>query len=327
MNIGINGMGRIGRSFFRVLEQNGKLSLLKAVNDIMPKEHLAYLLQYDTVRGKLPSTVTITPDGINVEGHSIKVFQCNDPAQIRWKHAGVETVIESSGVFANSESMHKHISSGAERCLLTTTGPSDVPLFILGVNEDEYNNEAIFSIGSCTVNGTAPVVHSLQEYQPRSIYLNIIHSYSTRQNILDSYHPELRRSRGSADNIIPLNINLDVSLQRLFPALKNRIVSITSRVPVPCGVLADCTFQFNNPPRASDELKEKLRQKSMEAPIIMEYSTAPLVSSDVINNTHSLVIDNEFVHSMGDHTKVLVWFDNEWGFSNRIFDWIKRLSK
>lgn len=320
MNIGINGMGRIGRSFFRVLHQQKQLHMLRAINDVMPKAHLAYLINYDTVRGTLPSKVHLTDKGIEVDGHEIMVHQCSQPQDIPWHASEVHVVVEATGVFTKRSDLNKHIEVGATYCLLTTSGEADLPLFISGVNDQVYAGQKVFSIGSCTVNGTAPLLNSLQQYDPKSVMINVIHAYSSRQNILDSYHGELRRSRAAADNIIPLNINLNVSLERLFPRLQHKIDSMTSRVPIPCGVLTDLTMLLASPPKDKIQLLDSLRNAGRKE--VMEVTEEPLVSSDVINNTHSLVVDAEFVQVIDNHIKIMVWFDNEWGFSNRLYDWV-----
>lgn len=325
--IGINGMGRIGRTFFRVLYQQGRIEELAAVNDVMPKKHLIYLLQYDTVRGTLSSKITPTDNGFEIDGHEVKVFQKEDPSQIPWKATRADVVVESTGVFSTAEELEKHIEAGAKHCILTTTGGEKVPLYIAGVNEEKYNQEAVFSIGSCTVNGSAPLIKMMSHFKPSSIYLNVIHAYSARQNILDSYYPEIRRSRASASNIIPLNINLDMSLMRLFPALKGGIKSITSRVPIPCGVLTDMTLTLDNPPASAEELMNELRKQiTGNLQEIASITNEPVVSSDVLHNTHSLIIDEEFSHIMGNHAKLMVWFDNEWGFSNRLLSWVDKVA-
>ncbi len=325
--IGINGMGRIGRTFFRVLHQQGRISELVAVNDIMPKKHLIYLLQYDTVRGTLTSKISATEAGFTIDGHEVKVFQQAQPQDIPWGESGVRTVVEATGVFNTREELQLHIKAGAKKCILTTTGGEKVPLYITGVNENEYADEATFSIGSCTVNGTAPLVKMLEAFKPNSIYLNVIHAYSARQNILDSYYPEIRRSRASASNIIPLNINLDKSLMRLFPDLKGGIKSITSRVPIPCGVLTDFTLTLGNPPTDAVGLMDHLRSQIADGlQHIGAITNEPVVSSDVLHNSHSFVIDEEFSHIMGNHAKLMVWFDNEWGFSNRLLGWVDKIA-
>jgi len=325
--IGINGMGRIGRTFFRVLFQEGRVKELAAVNDIMPKKHLIYLLQYDTVRGTLTSKIEPTADGFSIDGHEVVLYQKESPEEIPWAVSGAKTIVESTGVFSTQEDLKKHLKAGAEKCILTTTGGEHVPLYIAGVNDQAYSNEAIFSIGSCTVNGSAPLINMLDKFKPVSIYLNVIHAYSARQNILDSYYPEIRRSRASASNIIPLNINLDLSLMRLFPHLEGCIKSITSRVPIPCGVLTDMTVTLDKPPASAAELMAHLKQQisgDMEA--IAAITNEPVVSSDVLHNTHSFIIDEEFSHIMGNHAKLMVWFDNEWGFSNRLLKWVERMN-
>lgn len=318
-------MGRIGRTFFRVLYKAGMIDQLKAVNDIMPKRHLAYLLQYDTVRGHLPVRVEESENGIKIGDHEIKYYQYEQPADIPWEKSGVEIVVESTGNFTDRKSLEGHIKAGAKHALLTTTGDEEIPLYIKGVNDAQWKGEEVFSIGSCTVNGTAPLIKLLAPFKPKSIYLNVIHAYSARQNILDSYYPEIRRSRASADNIIPLNINLDQSLQRLYPDLKGKIKSITSRVPVPCGVLTDMTATFEKPPKTSDELMTYLKENCLEG--IMDITYDPIVSSDILHNSRSLVIDGEFSHLMDNHGKLMVWFDNEWGFSNRVLDWVKKINE
>ncbi len=325
--IGINGMGRIGRTFFRVLHQQGRINELTAVNDVMPKKHLIYLLQYDTVRGTLTSKIEPTNNGFTIDGHEVRVFEKEKPQEIPWGICGVDIVVESTGIFSTQDELTNHIQAGAKKCILTTTGGPKVPLYIAGVNELEYAGEDVFSIGSCTVNGTAPLIKMLDHFKPGSIYLNVIHAYSARQNILDSYYPEIRRSRASASNIIPLNINLDISLMRLFPDLKGGIKSITSRVPIPCGVLTDMTLTLKEPPGSATELMNHLREQiSGDKESIASITNEPVVSSDVLHNTHSFIIDEEFSYIMGNHAKLMVWFDNEWGFSNRLAEWVSRLS-
>ena len=176
-------MGRIGRSFFRVLHQRKQLHLLKAINDVMPKAHLAYLINYDSVRGALASKVQETSRGIKLDGHEIIVYQCSRPQDIPWSHSGVEVVVEATGVFTKGSDLNKHLEAGANYCILTTSGGSDIPLFISGVNDQAYAGQKVFSIGSCTVNGTAPLLNFLQPYKPQSVYVNVIHAYSSRQNI------------------------------------------------------------------------------------------------------------------------------------------------
>lgn len=315
-------MGRIGRTFFRVLYQSNRLHALRAVNDVMPRQHLIYLLQYDSVRGNFPVRIEETKTGIRIDGHEIAVFQQASPADIPWKSAGIKTVVDATGVFLDYPSLSGHLTAGAANVVLTTTGTRDIPLFVTGVNHTQWQQEPIISIGSCTVNGTAPLLAQLQVFGVQSVYLNMIHAYSSRQNILDSYYPEIRRSRGAANNIIPLSINLGTSLQRLFPDLQDRIHAMTSRVPVPVGVLADMTCVLSTPPADTQELRSWIKNKSTP---VMGYTHDPLVSTDIINNPHSLVVDHEFVHLMGNHARLMTWFDNEWGFSNRIAEWVERL--
>ncbi|MDX1629981.1 MAG: glyceraldehyde 3-phosphate dehydrogenase NAD-binding domain-containing protein, partial [Fulvivirga sp.] len=254
--IGINGMGRIGRNFFRVLLSENRLEDLTAINDVMPKKHLVYLLQYDTVRGRLPAQIVLTDDGIAINDHEIYVFHQKEPKNIPWAAARVKIAVEATGAFTEKAALRGHIAGGATYCILTTTGSEDIPLYVMGVNQEDFDGQnKIFSVGSCTVNGSAPLLKVLSIYHPSTVYLNEIHAYSARQQILDSFYPEIRRCRASADNIIPLNINLDLSLMRLFPQLKSKIKSITSRVPVPCGVLSDMTVVFEQPPANDLEMK------------------------------------------------------------------------
>jgi glyceraldehyde 3-phosphate dehydrogenase len=327
MRIAINGMGRIGRTFFRVLYERGNLHKLVAVNDIMPREHLMYLLQYDSVRGNFPVRITECPEGIRVGDQVIHVFQESQTARIPWASAGADVVVESTGAFTDRRSLEGHLQAGAKVAILTTTGTPDIPLYVLGVNEASWHHDSVFSIGSCTVNGTAPIIKMLSGYSPASIYLNMIHAYSSRQNILDSYYPEIRRSRAASDNIIPLTINLGASLQRLFPALKDSIHAITTRVPVPCGVLADVSCVLKNPPASVTDWKLHWEKAAAQMPGIMAVTTDPIVSTDILNNRHSLVIDQEFTHVMHEQARVMAWFDNEWGFSNRILDWIGKVEQ
>jgi len=322
--IGINGMGRIGRTFFRVLLAKGEIDRLAAINDTMPKKHLIYLLKYDTVRGEIKGDISATAEGLRINNHEIKVFNYDHPKDIPWSESNVKIAVEATGSFTDINSLKSHLDSGASYSIVTTTGGENVPLFISGVNDEDYQNESAFSIGSCTVNGSAPILKMLEIYEPSSVYLNVIHAYSARQNILDSYYPEIRRSRASADNIIPLNINLDLSLERLYPSLQGKIKSITSRVPVPCGVLSDMTIRLKNPPKNNADFLNQLKESASKLVGLVNITDDPIVSSDVINNSHSATIDSEFAHIMDDHAKLLVWFDNEWGFSNRLYEWVRK---
>ncbi len=322
MRIAINGMGRIGRLLCRRLAGLEGIELV-AVNDLMEKDNLAYLIRYDSVYGALPEPI-VSGDGVLIlSGRSIAVFREPDPSCLPWGRLGVDIVLECTGQFSHRAGAEKHLAAGARKVLLSSTGSPDIPLMIYGFNQHLLKpGTDIISPGGCMTNCTTHLLYILQSIGIESAHCNILHSYTSRQELVDAPHKQFRRGRAAAESIIPVEIDLPVSLERLFPNLKDRIAAVSTRVPVANGALADMTVRLKAPATASaiNSLFRKAAENDYKG--ILAYSEDPLVSLDIKGNTHSCIIDSALTSSLGDHVKVLAWFDNEYGYTSRIVDWL-----
>jgi glyceraldehyde 3-phosphate dehydrogenase len=321
----INGMGRIGRTLFRVLHQKGMLANVVAVNDIMPRENLIYLLTYDSVRGIFPKEIRPTQNGFSVEGHEIIYLQQSNIAQLKWQAYSAKIVVEATGLFTNSSEVKQHLSAGAEKVLLTTYS-KDILTTILGVHSNEKTN-SIVSPGDCTINCIAPLIHSIEKkYGIQSVHANVIQGYTTRQELLDAPYKGLRRGRAAAHSIIPFEVNIRPVLETIFPHLNGSIETMSTRVPVPCGALADLSLTLKSDADAKSINRLFQEASEQELKNIASITFDPIVSADVLGNPHSSVIDGALTKvSNGTHAKLLAWFDNEWGYSNRLVDWLEKM--
>lgn len=321
MKIAINGMGRIGRLLFRrLLEQPGME--LVAVNDIMPAENLAYLLKYDSLFGPLRLPLDLHHHMLTAGNHQVRVFQSADPASLPWGQLGVDIVLECSGRFTTREKASLHLQAGANKVLLSTTGTPDIPLLIYGFNQHLLDAAVdIVSPGGCMTNCSTHILYLLQSIGIESAHFNILHSYTSRQELVDTAHPQFRRGRAAAESIIPVEIDLVQSLERLFP-LKGKLAALSIRVPVTNGALADITLQM-----AQDISSEQVNHLFRTAAAnsyrgILEFTNDQLVSADIKGNTHSVIIDGSLTSVVGRQVKLIAWFDNEYGYTSRILDWL-----
>lgn len=321
MKIAINGMGRIGRLLFRrLLEQPGME--LVAVNDIMPAENLAYLLKYDSLFGPLRLPLDLHHHTLTAGNHQVRVFQSVDPASLPWGQLGVDIVLECSGRFTTREKASLHLQAGANKVLLSTTGTPDIPLLIYGFNQHLLDAAVdIVSPGGCMTNCSTHILYLLQSIGIESAHFNILHSYTSRQELVDTAHPQFRRGRAAAESIIPVEIDLVQSLERLFP-LKGKLAALSIRVPVTNGALADITLQM-----AQDISSEQVNHLFRTAAAnsyrgILEFTNDQLVSADIKGNTHSVIIDGSLTSVVGRQVKLIAWFDNEYGYTSRILDWL-----
>jgi glyceraldehyde 3-phosphate dehydrogenase len=326
--LAINGMGRIGRTLFRVLHQKNAIQNLVAVNDVMPKENLIYLLKYDSIRGPLPTEINSTENGFSIEGHEIYYYQQSNIAQLPWKEHSIDTVVEATGLFTHSSEAALHISSGAKRVLLSTYS-KDVPSTIWGVNHHPITQDTtIISPGDCTVNCVAPLINVVQKnWGIHSLHVNVIQGYTTRQELLDAPYKGLRRGRAAGHSIIPFEINSKPVLETIFPFLQGKVESTSTRVPIPCGALADISFflQKNTDAKTINSIFEK--NAAAELKNIVSITFDPIVSADILGNPHSSVIDGSLTKvANGNHLKLMAWFDNEWGYANRLADWLTELN-
>jgi glyceraldehyde 3-phosphate dehydrogenase len=323
MKIAINGMGRIGRLLFRRLAGHPTLQLV-AVNDIMPPENLAYLVKYDSVYGTYQSPVVYEENALHTAGKKIAVLNAHHPSQLPWKELGVDVVLECSGKFSSAAGATEHLKSGAKKVLLSTTGSAEIPLMIYGFNHTSIQSGSdIVSPGGCMTNCSVPVIYILNAIGIQSIQLNILHSYTSRQELVDAPHPQFRRGRAAAESIIPVEIDLHQSLERVLPAMKNKIATVSTRVPVANGAMADFTAQLSRPATANEV--NTLFRKAAEGEFkgILGYTEEALVSLDYKGNTHSCVIDGNLTSVIGSQVKLIGWFDNEYGFTSRMIDWLE----
>jgi glyceraldehyde 3-phosphate dehydrogenase len=321
MRIAINGMGRIGRLLFRRLIHDDRFTLA-AVNDIMEAANLAYLLRYDSLYGTYPESIRLEEGCIVTGDKKVSVLRNSDPLQIDWKALGVDIVLECSGRFSSKAGAGKHLQAGAKKVLLSTTGSPDIPLMIYGFNHHRLEaGTNIISPGGCMTNCATHILYILNSIGIESAQLNILHSYTSRQELVDTAHSQYRRGRAAAESIIPVEIDLAQSLERLLP-LKDKIAAMSVRVPVTNGAMADFTIQLKE--EASREQVNQLFQKAAahEYKSIIDYTEDPLVSADIKGNTHSCVIDGTLTSVIGKQVKLICWFDNEYGYTSRMIDWL-----
>ncbi len=321
MRIAINGMGRIGRLLFRrLLDQQG--IELVAVNDVMPVDNLVYLLKYDSLYGPLNKKLVLDGSQISVETQSIQAFRAEDPSQLNWKALNIDIVLECSGRFSTRQGAEKHLKSGARKVLLSTTGSEDIPLLIYGFNQHQLDKTVdIVSPGGCMTNCSTHILYLMQSIGIESAHFNILHSYTSRQELVDTSHSQFRRGRAAAESIIPVEIDLVKSLERLFP-LKNKLAAMSIRVPVTNGALTDITLQMKE-----DITKDQINtifRKAAESDYasVLAYTEDELVSADIKGNTHSLIIDGSLTSVVGRQVKLIAWFDNEYGYTSRMIDWL-----
>ena len=323
MRIAINGMGRIGRLLFRRLIEGNEFELI-AVNDIMPIENLGYLLKYDSIYGTFSDQVKIKGHSLLINKKEIAVIQNPDPKKLPWKDLNIDVVLECSGKFSDKASASQHLKAGAKRVLLSTTGADDIPLLVYGHNQKESIDKLnILSPGGCMTNCSVHVLYILNSIGIKSAHINILHSYTSRQSLVDSSHSQLRRGRAAAESIIPVGIDLDKSLNRLLPSLKNKLNVFSTRVPVANGAMAEFTVQLKSD--SSTSYINKLFKTASENKYkgILDYTEEQLVSLDIKGNTHSCIIDGTQTSVIENHARIVAWFDNEYGFTSRMIDWLK----
>jgi glyceraldehyde 3-phosphate dehydrogenase len=324
VKIGINGFGRIGRNYFRAALAKGSELEIVAVNDLTDNKSLAHLLKYDSITGRLDATVELDGDNIVVNGKAIKVLEERDPANLPWGELGVDIVIESTGRFTKSDDARKHITAGAKKVIVSApaTG-SDVATLVLGVNEGTYDpaTHDIISNASCTTNCLAPLAKVLLDnFGIERGLMTTVHAYTADQNLQDGPHSDLRRARGAAINIIPTSTGAAKALGLVIPELVGKLDGYALRVPVPTGSITDLTVELTNPATV-EEINAAYKAASEGAlKGILSYTEDPIVSSDIVSDPHSSIFDSGLTKVIGSQVKVASWYDNEWGYSNRLVD-------
>lgn len=324
MRIAINGFGRIGRSVFRILNSKPDVDVV-AINDIFDKGALAYLLKYDTVMGRFPETLSLEGDILKTESQSVKLVAERDPSSLPWGEMGVDIVVESTGIFRTKAQLENHLSAGAKRVVLTVPAKDDIDYtVVLGVNDDGLKPEhRIVSNASCTTNCLAPMAKVLNDSFGIELgVINTIHAYTNDQRLADVPHSDWRRSRAAAENVIPTTTGAARAVGKVLPELNGKLDGIAMRVPVPDGSVVDFNILLEKDVTV-DDVNEAVREAATTGPLknVLEFSTLPVVSTDIIGNPHSSIFDAPFTRVVdGNFVKTLNWYDNEWGYSNRVAD-------
>ncbi|WP_030264449.1 type I glyceraldehyde-3-phosphate dehydrogenase [Streptomyces violens] len=323
IRVGINGFGRIGRNYFRALLEQGADIEIVAVNDLGDTATTAHLLKYDTILGRLKQDVSHTADTITVGDRTIKVLSERNPADIPWGELGVDIVIESTGIFTKREDAAKHLAGGAKKVLISAPAKDEDITIVMGVNQDKYEADKhhVISNASCTTNCVAPMAKVLDEnFGIVKGMMTTVHAYTNDQRILDFPHKDLRRARAAAENIIPTSTGAAKATALVLPQLKGKLDGIAMRVPVPTGSVTDLVLELDREVTA-DEINAAF-QKAAEGQLkgYLEFTEDPIVSSDIVNTPASCTFDSGLTMAQGKQVKVVGWYDNEWGYSNRLVD-------
>jgi glyceraldehyde 3-phosphate dehydrogenase len=327
VKVGINGFGRIGRNFFRAAKQQGKDWDFVAVNDITDAATLAHLLKYDSVLGRYPGEVSAGGNGIVVDGDELRVIAERDPSNLPWKELGAEVVIESTGLFTKRDDANKHIEAGAEKVIISAPAKGEDLTVVLGVNDEKYDpaNHHVISNASCTTNCVAPMAKVLDDaFGIDQGFMTTIHAYTNDQQILDLPHKDLRRARAAAVNIIPTTTGAAKATGLVLEHLKGKLDGISMRVPVPDGSVTDLVAQVRGEPSV-EAVNEAFRAAAESGPLAgkLIYTEDPIVSSDIVGTPPSCTFDAASTMVMGNTVKIVGWYDNEWGYSNRLVDLVE----
>jgi glyceraldehyde 3-phosphate dehydrogenase len=332
VKVGINGFGRIGRNFFRAAKRLGKDWDFVAVNDITDAATLAHLLKYDSVLGRFDGEVGTYEDGITVDGDPLKVLAVRDPVELPWKELGAQIVIESTGLFTDRERADKHIEAGAEKVIISAPAKGEDLTVVLGVNGDEYDasQHNVISNASCTTNCVVPMAKVLDDaFGIETGFMTTIHAYTNDQNILDLPHKDLRRARAAAINIIPTSTGAAKATGVVMPHLKGRMDGISMRVPVPDGSVTDLVATLKRE-ASVEEVNAAYKAAADRGPLsdgLLVYTEDPIVSSDIVGSPASCTFDAASTMAIGNTVKVVGWYDNEWGYSNRLVDLVELVAR
>lgn len=323
VRVGINGFGRIGRNVFRAVKAAGADVEIVAINDLADDETQAHLLTYDSVLGRFDGDVKVVDGGIEVDGRLVRSFAERDPAQLPWADLGVDVVIESTGLFTDATKARAHLDAGAKKVIISAPGKNEDLTVVMGVNDDSYDADkhAVISNASCTTNCLAPMAKVLHDGLgiERGL-MTTIHAYTADQNLQDGPHKDLRRARAAALNIVPTSTGAAKAVSLVLPELEGRLDGYALRVPVPTGSATDLTFEASR--ETTVEEVNELFRAAAEGPLrgLVAYTEDPIVSSDIVTHPASCIFDSGLTKVKGNQVKVVGWYDNEWGFSNRLVD-------
>jgi glyceraldehyde 3-phosphate dehydrogenase len=326
IRVGINGFGRIGRNFYRAVLASGADVELAAFNDLGDTTTLAHLLKYDSILGRLPHEVKASGDELSVGGRSIRAFSERDPADLPWAEVGADIVIESTGFFTDAAKARAHLAGGAKKVIISAPARNEDVTVVLGVNADRYDpaRHSVISMASCTTNCLAPMAKVLHEsFGIERGLMTTIHAYTADQNLQDGPHKDLRRARAATLNIVPTSTGAARAIGLVLPELSGKLDGYALRVPIPTGSATDLTVMVSRETTV-EEVNAALRAAA-EGPLagIMSYTEDPIVSTDIVTDPASCVIDAGLTKVIGEQVKTLGWYDNEWGFSNRLVDLVR----
>jgi glyceraldehyde 3-phosphate dehydrogenase len=330
IRVGINGFGRIGRNFFRAaLAQNADLEVV-GFNDLGDTATIAHLLKYDSILGRLGRPVEVTGDGISVDGKTIRAFAERDPAALPWGDVGADVVIESTGFFTDGEKARAHLTGGAKKVIISAPAKNDDVTIVMGVNDGDYDaaQHDVVSNASCTTNCLAPMAKVIHDsFGIKQGLMTTIHAYTQDQNLQDAPHKDLRRARAAALNIVPTSTGAAKAIGLVLPDLKGKLDGYALRVPIPTGSATDLTVVVSRE-TSVEEVNEALRVAA-EGPLkgVLSYCTDPIVSSDIVTDPASCIFDSGLTKVIGDQVKVVGWYDNEWGYSNRLVDVVELVGR
>ena len=330
VRVGINGFGRIGRNFFRAALQSGADIEIVGINDLTDNATLAHLLKYDSILGRLGLPVTFTDDSITVDGKTIRVFSERDPANLPWAEVKADIVIESTGFFTKAADAKKHIAAGAKKVIISAPATDEDITVVMGVNHEKYDaaNHHVISNASCTTNCLAPMAKVLdEEFGIVRGLMTTIHAYTNDQSVLDQPHIDLRRARAAAVSIIPSTTGAAKAISLVLPNLKGKLDGFALRVPVPTGSATDLTVELSREVTAA-EINAALK-KAAEGTLkgYLTYTEDPIVSADIVTDPSSCILDAGLTKVIGTTAKVVGWYDNEWGYSNRLVDLVGYVGK
>ena len=323
VRVGINGFGRIGRNFFRAVKASGADMEIVATNDLMDNKTLAHLLRYDSILGRFPGEVTHDDTSLTVDGQALRVFAERDPAKIDWSGVGADVVVESTGFFTEASAARAHIDGGAKKVIISAPAKNEDITIVMGVNDDLYDPAAhtIISNASCTTNCLGPLAKVLSdEFGIEKGLMTTIHAYTQDQNLQDGPHKDLRRARAAALNIVPTSTGAAKAIGLVLPQLKGKLDGFAMRVPVPTGSATDLTVEVGRETTAEEV--NAAYQAAAEGPLkgYLVYTDDPIVSKDIETHPASCVFDSGLTKVIGNQVKVVGWYDNEWGYSNRLVD-------
>ena len=324
IRVGINGFGRIGRNYYRAILASGADIEIVGVNDLTDNKTLAHLLKYDTVLGRFPLSVSYDDDNIIVDGKNIRALAERDPANLPWGYLGVDIVIESTGFFTDGTAAKAHIDAGAKKVIISAPAKNEDITIVMGVNDTLYDGakHSIISNASCTTNCLAPMAKALNDALGiEKGLMTTIHAYTADQNLQDGPHKDLRRARAAALNIVPTSTGAAKAVALVLPELKGKLDGYALRVPVPTGSATDLTFEASRETTV-EEVNEIMRKAATEGPMAgkLVYTEDPIVSKDIETDPASCIFDSGLTKVIGNQVKVVGWYDNEWGYSNRLVD-------